>query len=828
MTSIVIPEGVTSIEGQAFDGCSNLTSISLPKTLTSIDKKAFSECSSLSSIEIPEGVTSIGNSAFSGCRALTSVSIPRTLTSINNSAFFGCSNLTKITIPESVKEIGESAFASCTTLDSIEIPEGVTSIGSYAFNNCKNLTSIEIPSSVTEIGAHAFDGCSNLTSIKLLGRVSSIENRAFYDCSSLTSIEIPEGVTSIGNGAFSECSSLSSIEVPEGVTSIGANAFNGCSGLTSVSLPSTLTSISNSAFSFCKKLTKITIPESVKEIGEDAFYGCSSLTSIEIPEGVTSIGNMAFNGCSALTSVSLPSTLTSISNFAFFECSGLTSIKIPSNVTEIGQYAFEYCDNLTRINYGDLVFNKNSEGFWTAEYYRKTIKIKNNIDDAQFYNKIVFYKAAHDVGIENIPFVPHESVFKNIKKEDLKNFFSNSKTYAALQSEFAKFSKVEIKNINTESREDFFKICYISGLFSPSAKERESAEKFIRENIIGKFNQYELHSRFSGLETKKNGYHPKFAEFLKANYSPNFLITSNEDLEIDKLDFFSQAYNRFNEILEAFPNSEIKTNTDRDRLTADQVISFLEDNKYINIGKEGDSYLTEKCCELAKVVGRYGYSQTQFETLQNWFINGIKSGTKLSCEPDAQTNQITFELLSKDNPLGAVLGNVTNCCQKIGDAGESCAKHGMSDPNGGFVVFRVGKRIIGQAWVWYNKEKRKVCFDNIEVPNSAKDIVKKNYDEFISCLERASSSISESMSKNGNKVNLVTMGKGYNDILYLKHSDQFREATKEESNGAPAGYSDTSSGEVTIWKAVHTLVAAAINSANGSNYVPVRSSEQVC
>ena len=84
------------------------------------------------------------------------------------------------------------------------------------------------------------------------------------------------------------------------------------------------------------------------------------------------------------------------------------------------------------------------------------------------------------------------------------------------------------------------------------------------------------------------------------------------------------------------------------------------------------------------------------------------------------------------------------------------------------------------------------------------------------------------MSKNGNKVKVVTMGKGYNDILYLKHSDQFREATKEESNGAPAGYSDTSSGEVTIWKAVHALVAAVLNSANSANYVPVRSSEQVC
>ena len=255
----------------------------------------------------------------------------------------------------------------------------------------------------------------------------------------------------------------------------------------------------------------------------------------------------------------------------------------------------------------------------------------------------------------------------------------------------------------------------------------------------------------------------------------------------------------------------------------------MEDNKYINIGKEGDSYLTEKCCELAKVVARYGYSQEQFETLQNWFINGIKSGTKLSCEPDAQTNQITFELLSKDNPLGAVLGNVTNCCQKIGDAGESCAKHGMSDPNGGFVVFRLGKRIIGQAWVWYNEEMGKVCFDNIEVPNSAKDIVKKNYDEFVSCLERASSSILKSMNKNGNKVNLVTMGKGYNDLVAAKNNENFRETTQEESGGAPKDcYTDTFK-EIRLKKINSALANAALSSANCANLnkSQVNSSEQV-
>ena len=234
----------------------------------------------------------------------------------------------------------------------------------------------------------------------------------------------------------------------------------------------------------------------------------------------------------------------------------------------------------------------------------------------------------------------------------------------------------------------------------------------------------------------------------------------------------------------------------------------MEDNKYINIGKEGDSYLTEKCCELAKVVGRYGYSQEQFETLQRWFEKGIQKGSNLSAFPDNPKGKIKFELLKKDNPLGAVLGNITNCCQRIDDAGESCVEHGMSDPNGGFVVFKYENRIIGQAWVWYNKSMEKLCFDNIEIPNSAKDLVKKNGKEFKDCLTRAAKSISESMTKAGHKVSLVTMGKGYNDLLETISEGEFSKIKNNLYGGAPEGrYTDTKPGELLI-----PLAQAAISS----------------
>ncbi|MBQ8341817.1 MAG: leucine-rich repeat protein [Clostridia bacterium] len=173
---------------------------------TTVAYSFFSGCSSLTSVAIPESVTSIGGSAFSGCSSLTSVTIPNSVTSIGNGAFKGCSSLTSVAIPESVTSIGYHTFSGCSSLTSVTIPNSVTSIGDGAFSSCSSLTSIAIPESVTSIGNGAFKGCSSLTSVTIPNSVTSIGGSAFYNCNSLTSIIIPNSVTSIGNAAFSGCS----------------------------------------------------------------------------------------------------------------------------------------------------------------------------------------------------------------------------------------------------------------------------------------------------------------------------------------------------------------------------------------------------------------------------------------------------------------------------------------------------------------------------------------------------------------------------------------------------------------------------------------------
>ena len=148
-------------------GCKNSV---IPNDVTKIgDWGAFCGCNGLTSITIPDSVTSIGECAFSGCSGLTGVAIGNSVTSIGGSAFSFCSELTSVTISDSVTSIGDDAFLYCSRLTSVTIPDSVTSIGDGAFLYCNGLTNVTIGNGVTSIGYYAFSSCSGLKTIKFVG-----------------------------------------------------------------------------------------------------------------------------------------------------------------------------------------------------------------------------------------------------------------------------------------------------------------------------------------------------------------------------------------------------------------------------------------------------------------------------------------------------------------------------------------------------------------------------------------------------------------------------------------------------------------------------------
>jgi hypothetical protein len=341
---------VTSIGDFAFGG--NRGQIAIP------DNKP------VTSITIPNSVTSIGKGAFNGCFRLTNAVIPNSVTNIGDGAFYNCQNLRAIMV-----DAGNSIYStvdgvlidkSRSTLiqfpegkaDSYTIPNSVTSIGNAAFEGCTGLTNIMIPDSITNIGNRAFRGCTKLTNVTIPDSVISISAEAFAFCIDMTNIVIGGSLTSIGEQAFEYCSSLTSVTIPKGVSNIADGAFGDCLGLRAI-----MVDARNSFYSsvdgvlFDKSQTTLIrfpgskagsyiIPKGVTSIGHFAFENCYSLTNVAIPDNVTSIGNWAFSDCYNLTNLMIGGSVTSIGNFAFSGCSSLNSVTIPASVTNIGDYAF--------------------------------------------------------------------------------------------------------------------------------------------------------------------------------------------------------------------------------------------------------------------------------------------------------------------------------------------------------------------------------------------------------------------------------------------------------------------------------------------------------
>ena len=231
---------VTGIDTCAFMDHIDITSVEIPDSVTSIGEGAFRGCLNLCSVNIPHDVIHIGGWAFSQCRNLKEIHLPKDMTSLEEGTFAGCNRLSSISIPENVESIGEDAFNGCSGIVSVSIPEGVTSIGDTAFSRCTRLERVSIPKSVTSIGRGAFNSCPNLRNIDVDadnmnysskdGMLLSKDGTVLYRCLmyEVEEFSIPSGIVSIEDYAFLDCKMLRVVNIPDSVKHVGENAFYGC------------------------------------------------------------------------------------------------------------------------------------------------------------------------------------------------------------------------------------------------------------------------------------------------------------------------------------------------------------------------------------------------------------------------------------------------------------------------------------------------------------------------------------------------------------------------------------------------------------------------
>lgn len=477
---IVISDGITEIEDMVFDGFVWLKAIAIPESVTMIGKNAFQGCddtviygktgsyaqtyanesgmrfiaNDLSSTSIPEFViyedTLI---AYSGDDK--NPVIPNSVKKIGENVFADRNDIESIIIPDGLTSIGEAAFENCSGLQKISIPEGVTSIGNSAFKGCTELKSIDIPDSVTNIGGGAFSGCSALTGIVLPKGITKIDDASAYcynggvfeNCSRLFSITIPQGVTSIGRNAFKGCSRLQRVTIPDSVTNIGDGAFIGCPNLwtegsefliintflvdykgkeSEVIIPDKVETIRKNVFTDHKEIISITIPDSVTNIEDYAFKGCNGLTDITLSKNLKTLGSNVFQGCTSLmkdgeifliinnsleiyngtdSEVIIPSGVTVIQESVFADHEEIFSVTIPDSVTKIGKYAFYKCENLRKVIIPEGVTEIGMNAFCNCKSLANVTISKSviEIEDA-FYgclkSKLTFYVYAGSKGLE--------------------------------------------------------------------------------------------------------------------------------------------------------------------------------------------------------------------------------------------------------------------------------------------------------------------------------------------------------------------------------------------------------------------------------------------
>ena len=283
------------IPENAFASKYSLVSIILPDKLRTIGARAFYNTNITGSLIIPEGVVTLEDACFYGCSSLTGqLSLPSTLRHIGTSSdkyeghgvFYGCAFVCGLNLPDGLETIGSGAFSCCRNIyGEIHIPETVRSINYRSFSFMDDVTgTLRIPQNIQMIPEDCFCGSKFNGSLILHDGIVNIDRSAFRDTDLKGELHLPKDLEVISDDAFCNCDFSGVLAFPATVRYIGSRAFQGNERLIgTVEIPEGVLSIGTKAFYDCRMLEGIIFPESLENILDSeggAFENCFNVGRI--------------------------------------------------------------------------------------------------------------------------------------------------------------------------------------------------------------------------------------------------------------------------------------------------------------------------------------------------------------------------------------------------------------------------------------------------------------------------------------------------------------------------------------------------------------------
>ena len=441
ITSVILPESVTSVHMQAFGDCPNLESVTLPTWLSVIEDYTFQNCSKLQNINLPLGLDQIGKEAFAGCSSLTILDWPLQLKNIGARAFYNCNQLDGIeNISPNIEKIGADAFGNTAweskqpsgylyirnifyaytgeVTDSmhIEIKKGTTYISGGAVSRCvtkineystKNVVSkITIPNSVTEIEDETFRYCHNLDTIIC----TSVQPPLISENTFNLTLQKNKHVLLVPIKAL-DIYSWRGLRPYE-----AAPYWNNFTNVKPITDPYVYDPMYFEKDSIQYHITNDTLAPYEVEVthwyGLEQWdmegYNYPELTTADIPASVT------YKGTTYL--------VTRVGKKAFYYAPQLQHVTIGENVKIIDERAFAVCRNLSQVVIGENVDSILFNAFASGTSKIKVLDIPKNVKFIENKSLSAYSLEAINVHPDNANYTSVDGVLFNKQKNYLQEF----------------------------------------------------------------------------------------------------------------------------------------------------------------------------------------------------------------------------------------------------------------------------------------------------------------------------------------------------------------------------------------------------------------------